>query len=73
MIAAVATARCCAELTHARMKLDPQLFLACQYIGTTTMNGRPVLMLRNCPRCGGTLALPMAKVVELYPDIEAAL
>jgi hypothetical protein len=55
------------------MKRDPDLFLACPFIGITRMNSVPVLMLRNCPRCDGTLGLSMTKVIEMFPLVEVAL
>lgn len=61
----------CADSTHARMKADPDLFLACPFRGIQRFESW-VCILRQCPRCDSTLAMPMAMLVELYPLVEYA-
>lgn len=61
----------CSDIRHARTKADPDLFLACPFVGIQRIEGW-ACMLRNCGNCGSTLAMPMAKVMELYPLVEFA-
>jgi len=63
----------CSEMTHRRIKSDPILFLACKPVGMNTHKGRPISLCRDCPRCGSTLTLPIAKLEEMYPLTAYAL
>jgi hypothetical protein len=63
----------CTDLTHARMKADPLLFLSCVAIGFNTFNGVRVSMVRNCRRCGTSLCMSMARLIELYPLVQHAV
>lgn len=62
----------CSAIRHARTKADPELFLACPFVGIQLIE-RSVSMLRNCPRCDSTLSLEMAHVMTMFPLVQYAV